>query len=246
MRDVVLASVGTRRSVCRAIQRSRVAAHRPAARGSHAASSTTWSRSRSASASELSERLHDGALQYVLAARLDLEDVRDGDHAGAVARIEHALGESSRMLRSTVSELHPAVLEQAGLAQAVRDLAASSRVAASWSIDVDIQAWPDGTHTPVDDLLFSAARELLSNVVRHAAATRAHDHAGPRQRVGDPDRHRRRHRHRRGRSRPEPLRRPHRAALTGPADRGGGRRAARQPGASGTVATVVVPLLEPV
>ena len=120
----------------------------------------------------LSERLHDGALQYLLAARHDLEDVRDGDHPGALARIDHALAESSRMLRSTVSELHPAVLDRVGLAQAVRDLAAGSR-RHDLTIDVDLDGWPDGVHTPVDDLLFSAARELLSNVVRHAGASRA-------------------------------------------------------------------------
>ena len=76
------------------------------------------------------------------------------------------------MLRSTVSELHPAVLDRVGLAQAVRDLAASSR-RHDLAIDVDSHEWPDGMHTPVDDLLFGAARELLSNVVRHAGASRA-------------------------------------------------------------------------
>jgi two-component system NarL family sensor kinase len=120
----------------------------------------------------LSERLHDGALQYVLAARHDVEDVRDGAHPGAVARLEHALAESSRMLRSAVSELHPAVLERVGLAQAVRDLVAGTR-RRDLAIDVDVDGWPDGARTPVDDLLFSAARELLSNVVRHAGAGRA-------------------------------------------------------------------------
>ena len=120
----------------------------------------------------LSERLHDGALQYVLAARHDVEDVRDGDHPGAVARLEHALAESSRMLRSAVSELHPAVLERVGLAQAVRDLVAGTR-RRDLAIDVDVDGWPEGARTPVDDLLFSAARELLSNVVRHADAGRA-------------------------------------------------------------------------
>ena len=60
---------------------------------------------------ELSERLHDGALQYVLAARLDLDDVRGSGNEEAVDRIERALAESTRMLRSTVSEFNPAVLE---------------------------------------------------------------------------------------------------------------------------------------
>ena len=121
---------------------------------------------------DLSERLHDGALQYVLAARLDLDDVREGGGDDAVARIERALTESSRMLRSTVSELHPAVLEHAGLARAVKDLAVA-QARGDLIIDVDVDDWPDGVHTPVDALLFSATRELLTNVVKHAGARRA-------------------------------------------------------------------------
>src|SRR5829696_4187441 len=39
---------------------------------------------------ELSERLHDGALQYVLGARHDVEDVRDGSDPAALTRIERA------------------------------------------------------------------------------------------------------------------------------------------------------------
>ena len=39
-------------------------------------------------------------------------------------------------------------------------------------IEVDVDDWPEA-RTPVDGLLFSAARELLSNVVKHAGASRA-------------------------------------------------------------------------
>ncbi len=122
---------------------------------------------------DLSERLHDGALQYVLAARLDLEDLRHGAADEVVGRIEHALAESSRMLRSTVSELHPAVLERAGLARALVDLAAAT-ARNDLTVEIDVDDWPDSMRTPVDALLFSAARELLSNVVRHADAGSAH------------------------------------------------------------------------
>jgi two-component system NarL family sensor kinase len=119
---------------------------------------------------DLSERLHDGALQYVLAARLDLDDVRDGSDPTALTRIEQALVESSRLLRSTVADLHPAVLERAGLGRAVRDLAESS-ARADLAIEVDLADWPDEVRLPADPLLYGAARELLSNVIKHADAT---------------------------------------------------------------------------
>jgi two-component system NarL family sensor kinase len=119
---------------------------------------------------DLSEQLHDGALQYVLAARQELEELRAGRDPEAVDRIEHALTETSRLLRSTVSELHPAVLEHAGLARALQGLAeAHSRTGRS--VEVELGEWPDGVETPVDGLLYSAARELLANAVKHAGAT---------------------------------------------------------------------------
>ena len=77
---------------------------------------------------ELAEALHDGALQYLLGARLDLEDARETGSPAAFDRIDEALTTSARLLRSTVSQLHPAVLEQAGLAQALRDLAADTQM----------------------------------------------------------------------------------------------------------------------
>ena len=36
---------------------------------------------------------------------------------------------------------------------------------------LDLDGWPDATRTPVDALLYSAARELLTNVVKHADAS---------------------------------------------------------------------------
>ena len=50
----------------------------------------------------ISERLHDGALQYVLVARQDMEDVRDGLKAAA-DRVESALVECSGLLRDVAA-----------------------------------------------------------------------------------------------------------------------------------------------
>ena len=121
----------------------------------------------------LAERLHDGALQYLLAARHDLEDARQRADPEAFARLELALTESSRLLRSTVAELHPAVLEHAGLAGALRQLADSEATAGRLEIAVELDGWGDDFRSSVDGLMYAAARELLSNVVKHADATSA-------------------------------------------------------------------------
>lgn len=118
---------------------------------------------------DLAERLHDGALQYVLAARLDLDDLRDAAAPEVVDRLEQALSESTRMLRSTMAELHPAVLDHAGLARAVQDLATAT-ARPGLEIDVETNGWPDAERTSIDATLFGAARELLGNVVKHANA----------------------------------------------------------------------------
>ena len=81
--------------------------------------------------------------------------------------------ESSRLLRSTAAELHPAVLEHAGLARALRQLADSAAPAGRPAIAVQLDGWRDEFRTSVDGLLYATARELLSNVVKHADASSA-------------------------------------------------------------------------
>lgn len=118
---------------------------------------------------QLSEALHDGALQYVLAARMDLEDVRDGD-AVAIDRVDHALTTSATLLRSTVRDLHPAVLDQGGLLAAVEDLADGVR---RRGLDVEVRAkgLSGGPASDAERVVYAAVRELLTNVVKHASAT---------------------------------------------------------------------------
>jgi two-component system NarL family sensor kinase len=117
---------------------------------------------------QLSEALHDGALQYVLAARMDLEDIRDGDPE-AVDRVDHALTRSAGLLRRTVSELHPAVLEQAGLVRAVQDLAEGLR-SRGYAVEVRHDGVPVGPASDAERVVFGAVRELVANVVKHAEA----------------------------------------------------------------------------
>ncbi len=121
---------------------------------------------------QLAERLHDGALQYVLAARHDIEDVQSDP--AALDRLDEALTESSRLLRSTVAELHPAVLDRLGLAQALRDLARTTEARGGFAVTLEVDGWEEGSLGPADGLLYATARELLSNVVKHAGATAVH------------------------------------------------------------------------
>lgn len=130
----------------------------------------------------LAESLHDGALQYVLGARHELEDLAaaDRDNPGdrdnaapdsATARIDYALTEAARLLRSTMSQLHPAVIEHTGLLPALRDLVAATqargRIA---SVTLTSHNWGEDDRTSGDELLLATARELLTNVVTKGIA----------------------------------------------------------------------------
>lgn len=117
----------------------------------------------------ISERLHDGALQCVLVARQDMDDVRDGS-AAAADRVDLALVECSKLLRDVVRELHPDVLARLGLKAALGALADGLTGRTKLAVELDARTWPDGLRTDADYVLYSAARETLINVIKHAHA----------------------------------------------------------------------------
>jgi two-component system NarL family sensor kinase len=119
---------------------------------------------------ELADELHDGALQYVLAARQDLEDARETDDPESFDRIELALRESATLLRSKVSQLHPSVLETTGLRPALQDLADGVQARGRITVNLHAEDWDDEWRGPAQEVAYAAARELLTNIVKHAGA----------------------------------------------------------------------------
>jgi len=118
----------------------------------------------------LAEALHDEALQNLLSARHELEEIEDAAPGHpAIARAEDALTATVSQLREAVFDLHPYVLEEAGLEAAVRSAAQQAAARAELELRLDLHY--ERRH-PQEQLLFSAARELLANVVQHARASR--------------------------------------------------------------------------
>jgi two-component system NarL family sensor kinase len=116
----------------------------------------------------VADALHDGAVQNLLAARHELDEVSGQVESPALVRADAALEETVRDLREALFELHPYVLEAAGLEAALA--AAGERAARQGRFRLHLDARPVG-RSPHERLLLSAVRELLVNVAKHAEAT---------------------------------------------------------------------------
>ncbi len=117
---------------------------------------------------EVADGLHDGPLQTLLAARLQLDEIRERTPGPELDAVYAALEDTAAALRSTVTELHPQVLAQLGLTPAVRELLRQfeSRYGVDVRADLEDVGKPDS-----QQLLYRAARELLTNIGTHAQAT---------------------------------------------------------------------------
>jgi len=119
----------------------------------------------------ISEYIHDGPLQSVLAARQDISAALKKNPDPDLARALEGLRAATRQMREATFELHPAVLAGAGLARALTQLADATAARTGIAISTDID--PAAGQDPTDPMVFSIARELLSNVGRHSQATKA-------------------------------------------------------------------------
>lgn len=119
---------------------------------------------------KVSEFIHDGPLQYVLAARQDIQEHTKTQPDEQLEDALASLKSASEQLREATFELHPAVLEHAGLAAAVARLASTTAARSGIAVSTDID-YPLGN--AIDPLLFGVTRELLSNIARHSRATEA-------------------------------------------------------------------------
>jgi signal transduction histidine kinase len=115
--------------------------------------------------------LHDGAQARLVAMGMTLgaaEELIDSNPAAARALLAEAREASARALaelRALVRGIHPPVLADRGLADAVRALALDS------GLNVDVTAGlPGRPQAPVESAAYFAVSELLANVSKHANA----------------------------------------------------------------------------
>jgi two-component system NarL family sensor kinase len=117
---------------------------------------------------ELSYVLHDELVQELLCAQQDLKEARRG-RPEYLDRAQAALGGAVQRLRHEIFQLHPHLLETAGLEAALDAVAVQQARGAGEAATVAVAPEAAGAD---DELLFSLGRELLTNAARHAGATR--------------------------------------------------------------------------
>ncbi|HEV2566530.1 MAG TPA: PAS domain-containing protein [Microvirga sp.] len=144
-----------------------------------------------ASVSELSERLltlqdeerqriaselHDSTTQYLVAVGLNLMKVErllpQQDGQRLLGEIDHLLEEALKELRLFTYLLHPASLDENGFADAVQAFADGFSDRTGLAVACRIGDGADGLRVEVRRALFRIVQEALSNVHRHADATR--------------------------------------------------------------------------
>ncbi len=124
--------------------------------------------------------LHDGVIQSIYAVGLSLEDVPEimeeepGEARRRVERAIESLDQTIRDIRNFIFGLRPQLLDGVGYVEGVAALADEFRV--NTMVDVELRARPD-VALLLDEgqslELLSITREALSNIARHAKATRA-------------------------------------------------------------------------
>jgi PAS domain S-box-containing protein len=119
----------------------------------------------------ISEALHDGPLQDVLAlghevARLRAAAEGDDEHLG---RVRDGLARAVSQIREVMLDLHPVQLQVGGLESALRAVCTQQAAAGGYACEVRIEPAAAGRR---DELVLSLARELLRNAGKHARAER--------------------------------------------------------------------------
>jgi len=128
--------------------------------------------------------IHDESIQGLGALRLKLANARDLDEkqslSEAVASVLEGLGTEIDQLRHLITELRPAALDDLGLAAALEALARRAQAIDGLEVTTDIRLSSEGFEegarrldAELESTIYRIMQEALTNVSRHAEATKA-------------------------------------------------------------------------
>lgn len=125
----------------------------------------------------LGRELHDSLAQSVMAVNLDLAQVTrspvplDKAARHALSEARKVLREMSREIRTLSYLLHPPVLDELGLASAVKEYAHGFSERSGITLEIDVQ--PDFPRMPQDaeTAFFRIVQESLANIQKHSGSS---------------------------------------------------------------------------
>jgi two-component system sensor histidine kinase NreB len=116
--------------------------------------------------------LHDEAGQFLTAAHLQLAELTEAlprDLAGKAQEVRRTLDQVEEQLRRVSHEIHPRIVEDLGLIEAISFCAQSFM--RRTGINIGVMAMTDRRYPlPVETLLYRLVQEALTNMSRHAQA----------------------------------------------------------------------------
>jgi signal transduction histidine kinase len=125
----------------------------------------------------IAKELHDGIIQSLFAVGMGLQGTAlTAGSAETSARIERAVEELDRVirdLRNYIFGLRPGILADRQLDQALRDLGEQMQARMREKVEVSVDAALAAALSTRSADIVQLTREALSNVARHASATRA-------------------------------------------------------------------------
>ena len=126
----------------------------------------------------ISREIHDELGQALTAMKMDLALIRrkllsDGfpEPAAKIQEIELDASRVIRAVRKIATELRPGILDELGVAAAIKWMAKNFQSRTGISCKVAVQGAYDISDTTVSTAIFRIVQEAMTNVMRHAAAS---------------------------------------------------------------------------
>jgi signal transduction histidine kinase len=120
----------------------------------------------------LADELHDGVIQQLVLACILIDQARLEQSCDRLERARSLLDDALEQLRSMMLARTPALVRRAGLCQAIERLA--EYLGQRWGLTYRCRVRGDPVPLPeaISEALFQGTRELMTNVGRHARASR--------------------------------------------------------------------------